>query len=431
MATPPFVLGILGDFGGRRGTRELVRIDRDSFDAVMARFDVAAELAPGTLLALGSLDAFHPDSLVRSVPDTGRVPATPATARPAGVAPIPAPPARPAELLDAILAGGATPSAPGGLDAALAEFVRRAVEPSLVRSAGDDAAGSRALAERVRGDGVRALLHHPRVRALEAAWRGLFEVVSRAETGPELEIRVLDAPRDAAAAALAEATATRGGPALAAIVAGYTFGPSAEDIAALEALAAAAAAAGAPLVVDGHPGLLGLADARDLGSSDVRARLGVAPGLEGWRRFRAGPHARDVALCLPRVLLRPPYGRGGDETTFAFDEEVSVADHEGHLWGSGALAFGRVLVRGFVTDGWSFEPGAHGRLEGLPLHADRIGTEERVLPCAEVVMSDATLRAVAEQGVVPLASVRDGDEAQFVYVGTAGGTPIEFDEGVR
>ena len=39
-------------------------------------------------------------------------------------------------------------------------------------------------------------------------------------------------------------------------------------------------------------------------------------------------------------------------------------------------------------------------------------------------MSDATLRAVAEQGLVPLASVRDGDEARFVYVGTVGG--MEF-----
>jgi type VI secretion system protein ImpC len=138
-----------------------------------------------------------------------------------------------------------------------------------------------------------------------------------------------------------------------------------------------------------------------------------------------------VALCLPRVLLRVPYGPGGEETTFAFDERVSVADHEGHLWGSAALAFGRVLVHGFVTDGWGFEPLAHGRLEGLPLHADRVGGEERVLPCAEVVMSDATLRAVAEQGVVPLASVRDGDQAQFVYVGTVGGTPIELGEAER
>ena len=377
---------------------------------------------------------FHPDALVRRVPGLAALHAK-RTAPPDFLAPAPAvapPPVaapravpRAGDLLDAILAGAETPAAGRGLPPALAELVRQAVEPFLVRGSPAAEARWRAEVDRLLGDAVCAILHHPRLRALEAVWRALFEVVSRAETGPELEIRLLDAPREAAAAILAEEMATPGAPALAAVLAAYRFGPDEGELAVLEALARAAAAAGAPLVADADPALLGLADARELGTADVRGRLGAGPGLEGWRRFRAGPLADQVALCLPRVLLRLPYGAGGDEvTSFAFDERVAVDDHAGHLWGSAALAFGRVLVRGFAAEGWGFEPLVYGGLENLPLHADRVDGEERVLPCAEVVMSDATIRAVAEQGLVPLASVRDGDEARFVFVGTVRGTEL-------
>ena len=429
MADRPFVLGIVADFGGRRTPRRLVRIDRDTFDAVMARLDVAAELGAAGALGFTALEEFHPDALVRRVAGLAALhakrAAPPEFLAPApAAAPAPGPVPAAGDLLDAILAGGETPAAGRGLPPALAELVRRLVEPSLVRGSPAAEARWRAEIDRVLGEAVRAVIHHPRFRALEAAWRGLFEVVSRAETGGELEIRLLDAPREAAAATLAEETATPGTPALAAVVAAYRFGPGEADIAALEALARAAA--GTPLVADADPAVLGLADARELGTADVRGRLGGGAGLEGWRRFRSGPLARHVALCLPRVLLRVPYGAGGDEvTSFAFDEGVTVDDHERHLWGSAALAFGRVLVRGFAAEGWGFEPLAYGGLENLPLHAGRVDGEERVLPCAEVVMSDATLRAVAAEGVVPLASVRDGDEARFVFVETVGGTGLE------
>jgi type VI secretion system protein ImpC len=432
MADRPFILGIVGDFGGRRTPRRLVRVDRDAFDAVMARLDVTAELGAAVAVAFTALEDFHPDALVRRVPGLAALHAeravppdavAPAVGPPA--APVPRPPPKVGSVLDAILAGAEGPAAGGGLSPALAEFVRQAVEPSLVRGTPAAAARWRAEVDRLLGEAVRTILHHPRVRALEAAWRGLFEVVSRAETGSELEIRLLDAPRDAAARLLAEETATPGAPALAAVVAAYSFGSDEAALAALAALAQAAATAGAPLVADADPALLGLADACELGTADVRGRLGGGPGVEGWRRFRAGPLARHVVLCLPRVLLRVPYGLGGEEvTSFAFDEGVPVDDHAGHLWGSAALAFGRVLVRGFAADGWGFEPLAYGRLERLPLHAGRVDGEERVLPCAEVVMSDATIRAVAEQGLVPLASVRDRDEARFVFVGTVAGSSL-------
>jgi len=80
----PFVMGVLGDFGGdsevenkRLKDRKFVAIDRDNFDEVMkgiepvARFHVANELTGegefGVELRFSSMNDFHPDAVVRQV----------------------------------------------------------------------------------------------------------------------------------------------------------------------------------------------------------------------------------------------------------------------------------------------------------------------------------------------------------------------------
>jgi type VI secretion system protein ImpC len=434
MAHRPFVLAVVGDLGGRRepGKKRLRRIDRDGFGALMERLAVSVEVPDGrglVRLDLGALDDFRPDTLLRRIPGlAARMalgPAAPEAAPPppAPRAPVPLPvPTGGPGVLDTILreSEGVPP-----LDPTLEDFVRRAAEPSLVRTSREAEARGREGRDAQLADGLRAVLHAPRFQALEAVWRGLHGLVTGAETGPGLEIRVLDAPPDEAAATLGEELRTPGGPAVTAIVAARVFGPDETDIATLAALAEVARDAGVPVVADASPALLGLTDARDLARADVRARIGTGPGLEAWRRFHGGPLARHVALCLPRVLLRLPYGPAGEEVSaFPFDEGLGLAEHERFLWGSSALAFGVVLARGFAVDGWGMDVAAHADLDGLPLYVCREAGEDRVLPCAEVVMSDATIRSVVEQGLIVLASERDADRAAFWGIGMVDGAPF-------
>jgi type VI secretion system protein ImpC len=221
---------------------------------------------------------------------------------------------------------------------------------------------------------------------------------------------LLDADRDGAPLLLAEELATPGAPRPTCVLAAHTFGPGDHDLAVLERYGAVALAAGVPVVADASPAILGLDDARELADADVRRRIGMGTGPAAWRAFRSLPVAANVNLVLPRVLLRAPYGHAGEAvTTFAFDEGLTGRDHDRFLWGSGALAYGRVLARAFSAEGWDADLDRYAELDGLPVHVWREGGEECVLPCAEVAMSDATVARVAEEGVIVAASVRGQD----------------------
>jgi type VI secretion system protein ImpC len=409
----PMVLAVLGDLGGRRepGSGRLRRVDRDTLDVVMGRLgvEVAVSDAPDTAaLRLERMEDFHPDALVRRVPGLAALLDAPAEPIPPSEAvPPPAQVPSGASILQGIL--GEQP-APSQAQEAIRDLARRLAEPSTVRGR----AGRAPDIDRRLGDAVRAVLYRPRFRALEATWRGLSRLVEEAETGEAMQIHVLDAERDDAPLRLAEELATPGAPRPTCVLAAYTFGPTERDLAVLERHGAVALAAGVPLIADASPAILGLDDARDLGDADVRARIGMGRGPEAWRAFRSSPAAANVTLVLPRVLLRAPYGRAGEQVAaFPFEEGLTGRDHERFLWGSGALAYGRVLVRAFAAAGWDADLERYTELDGLPVHVWREGGEECVLPCAEVVMSDATAARVAEEGLMVAASVRGTDRVAF------------------
>jgi type VI secretion system protein ImpC len=409
----PMVIAVLGDFGGRRalGTHRLRRVDRDRLDDVMAGLGVEVEVPDGdgrATLRLAAMADLHPEAFVHRVPglaallDGGDQPASPVET-PQAPAKVPSG----ASLLDTILGG---PPAPSPARDAIQELAHRVAAPSTVRG---PAPRSGDLDRRL-ADGVRAVLYSQRFQALESAWRGLAELVQEAETGEALQVYLLDAARDDAPLRLAEELATPGAPRPTCALAAYTFGPDEHDLAVLEQFGAVALAAGMPLFADASPAIVGLDDARDLGDADVRRRIGMGSGPAVWRVFRSLPAAANITLVLPRVLLRAPYGSSGEPmTAFPFDERLTGRDHERFLWGSAALAYGRVLARAFAAEGWDADLERYATLDGIPVHVWREGGEECVLPCAEVVMSEATIGRVVEEGVMVAASVRGTDRVAF------------------
>jgi type VI secretion system protein ImpC len=465
-----FVLAILGDFGGQPRdveARRFLPIDRDDFDAVITRLGVSFgaavpdRLTPGSgaelevALRFTSLDDFAPGRIAAQVPSLASAlerRSTPPDAdavrrlRPASR---PAPPPSPlrgvdtGSILDLIVdqaGGAASETRRRPLDPALERFVREVAEPALDRTDEGLRAAWREAVDHLIGLQVREILYHPRFQALEAAWRGLHALVMNAETGPTLGIRILDLPRAelvrdlgrlgereecALTRLLCAEAETRGGVPYAAILGAYDFGPEELDLTVLEVIGEVAARARAPFIAAAQPGLLGIEDFRGLGDGDVRRRLGQGAQLAGWRRFRESAAARHVALCLPRVLLRLPYGRDGEPVAeFTFDEGLTALDHSRFLWGSPALALGRVLTRAFERDGWGMDPAEDTGLQKLPLHVYREDGEARALPCAEVLMSEETLRRVAEEGFIAVASYKDSDEVRFYGVRTVAGTAL-------
>ena len=171
---------------------------------------------------------------------------------------------------------------------------------------------------------MRRLLHEPAFQALEARWRALELLVSRAEEA--VEIAVLDVTRaelladllpggaDAGGNATLDGSALAkhvlsppGGRAFAALIGDFAFGPGAEEAALLARLGALGAAARAPFIASAAPALVGcrsLAGANDPAGWEALA----ADDARRWQALRRAPAAAWIGLTLPRFLARAPYG---------------------------------------------------------------------------------------------------------------------------
>jgi hypothetical protein len=407
-----FVLAVVADLGGQRAARtgRLRRVTRETIATLPGALGVQVTLPDGERLDLRSLDDFHPDALaprLRDAPPSGSPPSAPAPPRVPGPPDLP-PPRDGASLLESILrtSEGAPPVDPG-----VSELARRVSAPHLVRPSTVPDSGLAAA--------VRSVLSDARVHALEGAWRGLQALVAAADDAAGVEIWILDAGPSEAPAMLADELATPGAPPVAAVLAAFRYGPEDASLAALAGLAAVAQTASLPLVADVDPRVLGIPDARALGGTDAAPRIGM---IDHWRRFRRHALAAHVLLCLPRVLARLPYGPGGEPVSaFPFDE--AVGEHERFCWSSAALAFGVVLATAFAAEGWNLHVERHAELGGLPVYvATDASGAPAALPCAEVVMSTTTIRALVDQGCTVLASVRDQDRASFWGIGMLDGS---------
>jgi type VI secretion system protein ImpC len=315
---------------------------------------------------------------------------------------------------------------------AAAELIERLVEPHLVRGADPEhqrllvAAVDDALARQ-----MGAVLHNPAFQDLEAAWRGLYWLVSNLETGEELTIHVLDASKqelaadvEAAGAELEASVLYRrlveqgaegpDGEPWALIVGDYRFGPAEEDLTLLAALGAIASRAGGPFLAAADPAVLGcrsLAEAPDPDDwpdpdPEAEAR---------WQALRRARAATSIGLALPRILLRLPYGRRTDPIeAFAFEELLGAQDHEAYLWGNPAFACALLIGQAFQDSGWNLQPGDRLDLADLPAYSYTENGESRLKPCAEVLLSQRAAEAVLARGIMPLLSHRNANAVRVL-----------------
>jgi type VI secretion system protein ImpC len=273
------------------------------------------------------------------------------------------------------------------------------------------------------------ILHHPAFQAMEAAWRGVHFLVSRAETDEDLEIRLLDISQEElafdllASDDLADTVAYRllaGDPLTspearpwAVLVGDYTFDH--EDAAVLGRMAKIAAAAGAPFIARAHPHLMGCGSSNDPARTDSWDYTPGAEAGQAWDALRRLPEAVWIGLTAPRFLLRLPYGRDTDETeSFAFEEMPDEPVHEHYLWGNPAFACACLLADAFSREGWSMTPGVVNDIEGLPLHSMEVNGESRLTPCAEILLTDKAVEAILDRGIMPLATIRGTDSARLI-----------------
>jgi type VI secretion system protein ImpC len=321
------------------------------------------------------------------------------------------------------------------------EFINQVLEGHMTLTRDAEATIGARVAEidRLVSLQLNEVLHHPSFQKLEGTWRGIKMLLDQSETSDMLKIKLLNVSKkdllrdlqrvpefDQSAffkKVYEEEFGVFGGSPFAALVGDYEFGRIGEDIELLERVAQVASAAHAPFLSAASPELLNLTEFSQLpGIRDV-GKVFDSTEYARWKGFRQTDDSRYVALTMPHILMREPYGKETRKIEeFAYEEGVDGRDHSKYLWGNAAWSLATRLTNSFAKFGWcasirGVENG--GLVEGLPTHNFRTDEGDLALKCpTEVEITDRREKELADQGLVPLVHCKGQDYATFFSVQT-------------
>ena len=284
---------------------------------------------------------------------------------------------------------------------------------------------------------LNEILHHPQFQKLEGTWRGLKYLMDNCESSTSIKVRVLNVNkkellRDIERAPEFDQSALFkkvyeeeygifGGAPFGALVGDYEFGKHPEDMALLEGVSHVAAQAHAPFVAAASPELLNLESFTTLDAPRDLARIFESTEFAKWKSFRQSEDSRYVALALPHVLGRVPYGNDTkpiDE--FHYEEAVDGSDHSKYLWMNAAFAVAARMTESFALYGMcvamrGVEGG--GLVEGLPTHIFKTDDGDIAAKCpTEIPITDRREKELADLGFLPLVHCKGTDYAAFFSV---------------
>jgi type VI secretion system protein ImpC len=322
------------------------------------------------------------------------------------------------------------------------EFVSQVLQGSLTFSKDTETSINACIGQidRVLSKQLNVILHHPEFQKLEASWRGLRYLMDQSETGTMLKIKVLNATKkelvrdferapDWDQGALfkkiyEEEYGRFGGDPFSALIGDYEFSRHPEDMDLLKQISSVAATAHAPFLTAASPELMNLDSFTNIGAPRDMAKIFDSTEFAKWKSFRESEDSRYVGLCLPRILIRLPYGaltKTVDE--FQYEEGVDGRNHSRYLWSNAAYALGARLTNAFARHGWTaairgVEGG--GLVDGLPTHNFRTDEGDIALKCpTEVAITDRREKELADLGFIPLVHCKGRDFAAFFSVQSA------------
>lgn len=284
---------------------------------------------------------------------------------------------------------------------------------------------------------LNEVLHHPVFQKLESTWRGVKYLIDQSETNAMLKIKLFNANkrellRDLQRApefdqstlfkkVYEEEFGIFGGAPFAGLVGDYEFSRHPEDVELLERISTVAASAHAPFLSAASPEMFNLDSFTSLDAPRDLGKVFDTTEYAKWKSFRSSEDSRYVGLCVPRILMRLPYGRDFKQIEgFAYEEGVDGTDHSKYLWGNASYALAARLTNAFAKYGWcaairGVEGG--GLVEGLPVHNFYTDEGDVAMKCpTEVPITDRREKELADQGFIPLVHCKNTDYAAFFSV---------------
>ncbi len=282
---------------------------------------------------------------------------------------------------------------------------------------------------------LNEVMHHADFQRLEATWRGLHYLVHHSETGEDLKVRVMNVKKQELFKDLEKAVefdqsqlfkkvyeaeyGVLGGTPYGMLVGDYEFSRTGEDVQLLKMISNVAAAAHAPFVANASAKMFNLEGYTELPNPRDLAKVFDAVEYAPWKSFRESEDSRYVALTLPRVLSRLPYGQDFKRVEeFNFEEFVDGKDHAKYLWMGAAWAYASRITDAFAQYGWmartrGVEGG--GKVEDLPVHTFPTDEGDVAMKCpTEIAITDRREFELSNLGFLPLLHAKGKDFAVFM-----------------
>lgn len=314
-------------------------------------------------------------------------------------------------------AGGA--SAGGFVDALMDAVTGRSERPRAERVAVTELFGELRETIEVR---LRPVLTHPEFRRLEASWRGLKFLVDQINFRDGIELDVLPARRGQLdetiyrSVLMPEHARAGSRPPLSAMVLDFEFDSGVEDVALLEDLAGTGASLQIPILASAAPAFFGVTTSRGLEQLPPLAQHLSGPEWIPWRKLREQEESAHLALALPGVLARYPYGKDNPVAGIEFSEAEPL------LLG-GALVVAVAMAKSYSATGWPTRVSDPAyAVEGLPMRSDVAGA----VPLS-AVLSDERQADFANEGFVVI-GCRLNRDAAFVTHAPTVHRPARYDD---
>jgi len=316
------------------------------------------------------------------------------------------------------------------------------------------------------------VLHNGEFQELEASWRGLAYLVNNTQTGSNLKLSVLSVSfeelfRDLDKAVEFDQSAlfkiiyedefgTYGGEPYSLLIGDFQIGRTNKEIALLEKVSQVAAAAHVPFISSAYAKLFDLEDFESLSKPRDLSKIFESAELTRWRNFRDSEDSRYVALTLPRVMMRLPYGSASNPADgLMFEEEVGrnvyQVDDQGNpvkgkdgrleiltatdaaglvseltrkqtdaskiLWGNPAYLLATNINAAFSRYGWTAAirgVDGGGLVSGLPAYSFETEDGEVTLSCpTQVAITDRREKELNDLGFISLCHCKGTNKAAF------------------
>ena len=273
---------------------------------------------------------------------------------------------------------------------------------------------------------AEAVLRHPEVRKLEAAWAGLKFIIDRVDFREGVKMTVIHAKREDAVERCYEQVVSpaidgeRLTPGL--LVYDYACGSTQQDIDFMAMVAQYANALPVPAVVPLDAEFFNLKSLRLIKNLPTLTSFIEGYEYAKWRSLRDERYSKALVPVTGRFILRAPHKAKAKATGYTYDEKVQkISDL---LWGGGHLAMAVCAGRSYVENGWPTRMfGARaGKLEDLPV-VDNPHDPDSPWGPGDLALPDRRVDEMPEIGINILQSVKNDDHCMLLG-GVSAARPI-------